>query len=87
MFSRQFPEDALEEWTPALYNDHSAIMISNRYFSEKRLCPCMEAVPFHPSVDPKGILENMSSDKLMHTQENHVDYYQMFSSSMNRQQK
>jgi hypothetical protein len=87
MFSRHLPDNALEEWKPTLYNDYPAIVIANRYFSERRLCPCVEAVPFHPSVDPKGVLGDMTGDKLVHTQENHVDYYEQIGSTVTRQQK
>ena len=77
MFSRHFSENAMEDWTPSSYMDHTVISIANRYFTEKRLCPFTSPVPFHPTVDPRGTLQNMTGDKLVHTQENHVDYYEI----------
>lgn len=85
IFSRHFPEHSMEEWKPSSFMDHQTIMIANRYFSEKRFCPCATPVQFHPSVDPKGILANMVGDKLVHTQENHVDYYKQLSSNHQQQ--
>ena len=76
VFSRHLPKGSLEEWRLTLFRDHPSIMITNRYFTEKRLCAGMASIRFHQDVDPKGILENMTGDKLIHTQENHVDYYQ-----------
>jgi hypothetical protein len=76
IFACQFPENAMEEWKPSSYMDHRTIAISNRYFSEMRFCPGVAPVPFHPSVDPKGILQGMTGDRLIHSQENHVDYYE-----------
>jgi len=76
MLCRQFPDDSLEEWRPNLFMDSPTLVISNRYFSERRRCPHGDSIPFHPDVDPKGILWKMIGEKLLHTQENHVDYYQ-----------
>jgi hypothetical protein len=56
--------------------DYPAIVVSNRYFTEKRLCPCTEPVPFMRTVDPKGILQKMTGDRLIHTKDNRVEYYQ-----------
>ena len=76
VYSRQFTSGALEEWNPTKFMDYPAIMISNRYFSERRLSPCAEVVDFPPSVDPKGILQKLTGDRLIHTKENEVHYYQ-----------
>jgi len=86
MLGRQFPEDSLEEWKPNIFMDNPTLIMSNRYFTEKRLCPHGEAIPFRTDIDPKGILQKMTGVKLVHTQENHVDYYELLKESNGNQQ-
>jgi len=76
IFSRQFPHGTLEPWQPSWFLDHHTITASNRYFSEKRLCPCLIPIPFPMNVDPKGILNTMMGEKLIHAEENEVKYYE-----------
>ena len=81
MFDRNVPEASLEPWTPT-WTTASAVQgsefeASNRYFTSKRDAPDMEPVPFSPSVDPRGILEDLKKGGFLHGEENKVYYYRV----------
>jgi len=75
LFHRQFPDKKLESWNTMNYAGHTAIDISNCYFTPKRDAPKMEHIPFGEAVDPHGILEDMVKSGYMHNEENKVSYY------------
>jgi hypothetical protein len=75
LFHRQFPDGKLESWNTPDYAGHTAIDISNRYFTPKRDAPKMEHIPFGEAVDPHGILEDMAKSGYVHGEENKVSYY------------
>src|SRR5215471_20556 len=85
LFSRHFPPDALEAWKPSFFQNHPAITAYKRYFSEKRNCPCVVPTPFTSEVDPKGILRSILDDKLVHSEENEVKYYESMHVNCNPQ--
>jgi hypothetical protein len=76
LFSRHLPHGSLEQWMPTNYMDHLAINLANRYFSEKRHHPKAVPIPFPAYMDPKRILADMQGDKLIHCEENSVQYYE-----------
>ncbi|KAK7022002.1 hypothetical protein VNI00_017104 [Paramarasmius palmivorus] len=59
--------------------------IGNRYFTSKRLALTEQHMPFSPSIDPKGFLEEMRGDSFLHTSENQVEYYERY--MVNNEQK
>ncbi|KAK7037326.1 hypothetical protein VNI00_011317 [Paramarasmius palmivorus] len=58
-----------------------AIEISNRYFTSKRMAITEEQIEIPTYVDPKGILESIKGENLVHTTENQVEYYQRVTNS------
>ncbi|KAK7041966.1 hypothetical protein VNI00_008948 [Paramarasmius palmivorus] len=57
---------------------HATLEIGNRYFTSKRLASTSEHIPFPPTIDPKGILEDLRGNHFLHTPENQVEYYEAF---------
>ncbi|KAK7023596.1 hypothetical protein VNI00_016635 [Paramarasmius palmivorus] len=52
--------------------------LSNRYFTSKRFAEEMEDIAFPTEIDPKGILNSIRGDSLVHTTENDVEYYERY---------
>ncbi|KAK7024526.1 hypothetical protein VNI00_016201 [Paramarasmius palmivorus] len=61
---------------PEIADHNTKILISNRYFTSKRLANDEEHIGFTNEIDPKGILERFRGDSLVHTNDNVVEYYE-----------
>ncbi|KAK7035549.1 hypothetical protein VNI00_011842 [Paramarasmius palmivorus] len=57
---------------------HTTLEVSNRYFTSKRVAKNEDHIPFSSVLDPKGILEEMRGESLIHTAENQVEYYERY---------
>ena len=75
LFSRQFPEGALEKFKPDQFMTNSAINLATRYFTSRRDDPYSSSIPLSPAIDPKGILLSMQTDVYFHGEDNVVVYY------------
>jgi len=75
-FERMLPANTLEEWTPTLFNGYNAIDMGNRFFTGRHEQSNHEIVPFKPSVDPDGILEQAMGSDFVHLRENEVEYFE-----------
>jgi hypothetical protein len=76
IFSRYIPEGLLEPWTPTILMQNQCINTSNRYFSNRRFMSTILPQQFSRYVDPKGYLQENTSDRLVHTIDNDVQYFQ-----------
>lgn len=76
IFDRHFPQGSLQPWSEDTHLDLPAINLSNRYFSHIQDIPGAPIIPFGSSVDPKGLLQLLSSNSRVHTRENVVEYYE-----------
>lgn len=76
-FINHFPEDAVEHWQPSALYPHSAIDVSSRYFTEKKVAPHEVNIPFGPMVNPNGILARLQGGEYIHGQDNYVEYLEM----------
>ena len=85
MFSRHVPEGTLEPFQTSEFLTHPCIDVATRYFTSRREDPTGETVPFSPTVDPKGILESLSTDDHFHGVDNQVLYYSLIASTKNNQ--
>ncbi|KDR84705.1 hypothetical protein GALMADRAFT_53198, partial [Galerina marginata CBS 339.88] len=79
IFSRTFPQGALEDWNSALFEGHPAIDMNNRFFTLRKQAITDEILPFSNEVDPHGILAAAMGidDQFVHTTENEVEYYEL----------
>ena len=76
-FDRNFPEDALDGWSPGTTQGYSSIDISNRYLTPLKDISGLESIPFHKRVDPLNILLDMAKSDHIHTDDNYVEYFSM----------
>ena len=80
-FEWQFPEGTLEARTEDSLGDAymESIDLSNRYLTPASEAGGLNSVPFHPGVDPKGILQCMArgdgTRAYIHMEENQIQYY------------
>jgi hypothetical protein len=56
-FSRAVLDDSMEEWALSMFEDHQAIDMGNRYFTNQKHVSSSELVRFKAGVDPDGMLE------------------------------
>lgn len=75
-FSRSLPIDSLEPWTPSKYDGYPAIDMGNRYFTDCRDVGGEAIMPFKDTVDPDGILQGLTGQAFVHTEENEVEYFE-----------
>jgi hypothetical protein len=75
LFSRQFPEGALEKFRTDQFMTNSAINLATRYFTSRRDDPYSPSIPLSPMIDPKGVLSSMQNDVYFHGEDNAVVYY------------
>lgn len=68
------PVKALAAWTPHIVEGRPGINFKTKYFSTGRDAAACENVPFHPLVDPAGILHDLLSSNVRHGLENEVIY-------------
>jgi hypothetical protein len=76
MFAPEFPQDALEDWTPSRCGQFDAVDMSNRYFTSQYDMNGEAPIPFQSDIDPDRILTNALSNDFVHLQENEVEYYE-----------
>ena len=75
MFSREFQENSFIEWSPSTFREYQAVHLYNRYFVSRQEAPSARPQEFNTNTDPKGYLQSLASDQLIHTEDNRVDYY------------
>jgi hypothetical protein len=75
MLARQIPEGLMEQYNPSSYLQYPSIDLGTRYFTARRDDPLGAAIPFHPNVDPKGVLSSIATDTYFHGEDNQVLYY------------
>ena len=66
----------MEEWVPSVFQEHVSIDVGNQYFTPRRYALQDQQVAFSASIDPHNILSEAMGDKLVHVEENHVEYYE-----------
>lgn len=76
-FINHFPEDKVEHWQPSTLYPYAAIDVSSRYFTERKVAPQEENIPFGPMVDPNGVLAGLQGSEYIHGQDNYVEYMEM----------
>jgi hypothetical protein len=75
-FSKQFETGKTVPWKKQTYLSYSAITLSNRYFTDVSRRSYMQGVPFTKFEDPTGKMsDSVRDDKLLHCEENVVNYY------------
>lgn len=85
LFSRNLPANTLHPWSPDVFNEHPAIAISNRLFTNRHDQGTEPDLLFSPKVDSRGILERCKGQTLVHLPENRVDFYQLTSGTSDPQ--
>ncbi|KAK0491719.1 hypothetical protein EDD18DRAFT_1358492 [Armillaria luteobubalina] len=74
---REFRQGQLLDWMPTQVHGSNAIELSNRYFQRKTSSSTQSnGIQIGRNVDPNGILRKLAGDKLEHTEDNEVKYYQ-----------
>jgi hypothetical protein len=77
MFSKAMRSGQLDEWNPGIYQEWRTVSISNTYFSPGTSAPISTtSVPFHPLVDPAGVLASLVEDGHLHAADNDVGYFE-----------
>ena len=56
------------------YEGHKAIVVSNPYFSRRKVTSTMESIPLGGIVDPTGFLTRSQPQNFHHTMDNQVVY-------------
>ena len=69
------PEGAIKPLDFSHFSQYAAIEFSTRYFTSHHDDLHSDALPFDQSMDPKGILANISNPKYFHGEDNKVLYY------------
>ncbi|KDR65604.1 hypothetical protein GALMADRAFT_148561 [Galerina marginata CBS 339.88] len=77
MFQRDLPQGSLEDWSPSLFDNYTAVDASNRYFTRRTDTSADQIIPFSNMVDPDGILDAAGGEHFVHTVDNRVEYYEM----------
>jgi hypothetical protein len=75
MFGRHVPEGKLQPLSIDDFQAFNCLNIATRYFSSRHDNPHGASVPFTRSIDPRGILRNMTVDQYFHGEDNEVQYY------------
>ncbi|KAF8068805.1 hypothetical protein FPV67DRAFT_1414586, partial [Lyophyllum atratum] len=75
LFDREFVDGALESFATSDRSGEDTLDASNRYFTSGRDALPDEGVPFSKDVDPKGILQAMTGEGYVHTEDNEVLYF------------
>ena len=83
-FSQMLPPSSMDDWVPTRYDEHDAIEMGNRYFTDRSNKANHEAVPFQQSVDPEGILQDAMGAEFVHLEENEVAYFQLTPDTTNK---
>jgi hypothetical protein len=83
MFDRNIQDTLLEPWSLAhsQVTQGRALDASNRYLTSKRDTPGAVSVPIPANIDPWGILESLTKEGFVYSEENEVQYYQVHKSS------
>ncbi|KAF9471244.1 hypothetical protein BDN70DRAFT_901494 [Pholiota conissans] len=74
-FMNHFPDGKLDKWEPTRYQGVMALDAHAHYFTQKHFVPSSESIPFHSTVDPDGVLENIRGEDMVHAADNDVDYF------------
>ena len=79
MFRQHMMNGTMEDWTPSIFQEHSSIDISNRYFTPHQNAMLDRQISFDPVVDPDNILSvAMADGKFVHVEDNQVEYYEAY---------
>lgn len=76
LFARNFPQDALEAWSPGQFEVFHTIDTANRFYTHRSIANATEIIPFSSNIDPHSLLKNRITEKYVHTTENVVEYYE-----------
>lgn len=71
----------MQSWQPSAHGRFIAIDVGNRYFTRRQDASNEESINFDPAVDPKGVLQRLMGDDLVHLEENRVEYYELHKQS------
>ncbi|KAF9472503.1 hypothetical protein BDN70DRAFT_818551 [Pholiota conissans] len=74
-FMNHFPDRKLNKWKPTRYQGIMALDTHAHYFTQKHFVPSSKSIPFHSTVDPDGVLENIRGEDMVHAADNDVDYF------------
>jgi hypothetical protein len=72
----------LRPWRPAIYEGHTAVDITARYFSSRNSVPNEQGQEFGPGVDPNGVLSTIRGQDLIHGQDNKVQYLKEYKNDL-----
>ena len=67
----------LEEWKNSMYQDYLSVDFANRYFSIPILSAGEHELELSQEEDPLGLLAEMRSNSLIHTEDNVVKYLEL----------
>ena len=85
IFSKEPGLTQLEKWSPGYFQEHHTTNLWNRYFTSSMQSGSHQPnIAFDKFVDPNGVLASVMGGHLMHTQDNHVEYYQRVEKSTNK---
>jgi hypothetical protein len=72
----------LSDWQPATYEGDHALDINSRYFTPRRNVPHERGQPFGIGVDPKGVLNEIRGQDMIHGNENKVEYLREYTNEI-----
>ena len=74
--SAQFPLESTLPWQATVYKGHPAMDFNAWYFTKRSNAPNETNLPFEAGVDPRGVLEKLRGQDLIHGPDNCVRYLQ-----------
>jgi hypothetical protein len=75
IFSRNFPENALQPFAVDHFMEYTCLNLATRYFTSRRDDPYTPAIPIPREIDPNGVLMAVSNNALFFGPDNEVQYY------------
>ena len=80
IFSRNFPENALQPFAVDHFMDYTCVNLATRYFTSRRDDPYTPAISIPREIDPNGVLTATSNDAYFFGPDNEVQYYKCIQS-------
>ncbi|KAA1480130.1 hypothetical protein DENSPDRAFT_789985, partial [Dentipellis sp. KUC8613] len=79
--SRKYAASGLRPWRSTQLGDYISLDVGNRYITPNTFTNGESAIPFHPLVDPHGILLEATRDVGSHLADNEVRYFERLHNS------
>jgi hypothetical protein len=77
ILKRSHEQSTVDDWGPGRYQEHIAIDMGNRFFTDRHDRGQNETIDFPTSVDPNGVLTQSMGGDFVHLEENEVKYYEI----------